>query len=616
MASVTQIGSTIDRKYEVIALIGEGGMSKVWLARDERLRKLWAIKEIRPNEHGVRGELIRQALIDEADFLKRLDHPAIPRVVDVLDTGRTTYVVMDYVDGVSLAQMLRENERPFAQEQVVRWGIELCDVLSYLHNRTPPVVYRDMKPANVILREDGSVRLVDFGIATEVGEKSTSISKRMGTPGYAAPEQLSGETQALGATCAMDIYSLGATLYSLVTGHVPKRVNDGEGVRTLFDMRPIREWNPQLSEGLERVLLRATQEDPSRRYASIDEMRYDLEHYEQLTDAWRTSQRRKVTVFRRWLGTAAALAIAGVATLALGMMFRQASYEELMRAASVAPRVGDQEGQSSPAEKLYRQAIEVGQGKVEPYLSLLSLYEDDYRFSDDEDRRMRETLAKSKPLESDPQYAELCYALGVCYLSYFKIDAGGGSVGNAALASVEAARPWFSRALVAYERDGQEGLAEPDAKAAATYETIAGFYGRLERAGIEGRPASAEFTELWDALDSAMEREATAPVAERSVEGIRARLCQVAAEVVASPAYLTGFARSGVSEDEAHRLLEHTVACMDSLEEFFGADEHQRVYGPLAQETRSCLEIAQRNIDDVYHSPIAVMDEQQEVSEP
>ncbi len=605
----TGIGSIVDGKYRIIAQIGAGGMSCVWLAQDERLHKLWAIKEIRPNELGVRGALMRQALIDEADFLKRLDHPAIPRVVDIIDTGRTTYVVMDYVEGRSLAQILDETRQPFLQEQVIAWGLQLCDVLSYLHSRSPQVIYRDLKPSNVMLREDGTVRLIDFGIAVEVGVAARGLGGRVGTPGYAAPEQLADGGLASHASPTMDMYALGATLYSLVSGHVPRRVEDEDGkVRTVFGMRPIREWNPRLSQGLERILLRATQPDPADRYPTIEEMRYDLEHHEWLTDAWREGQRHKVVVFRRWLVASLACALVGAACLASGLLLRQASYEELIRAAALASS-NDATGRESPAETLYARAIDVGPGRVEPFARMVSLFEEDYRFSGEEERRMRALLAKRPPSQSDPHYAEFCYAMGVCYLSYYRIDRDGGSVGNAALQSAEFAQPWFARAIAVSDERGQgDALSPSDRQTAEAYERISGFYGRVTRSGIEGRPATEEYAALWNALCSSLRQEIELPEGERSVEGVRARLCQIAAEVLGSPSYLSGFARAGVREEQALELLALCQGCLGDLDGFLSAPEHAVVYGPMLRETDSCLEVAQKNIANVYHNPVARMD--------
>lgn len=261
-------GRIIDNKYEILMSIGKGGMSNVWLGRDQRLDKLWAIKEIKPNVIGAQGAANRQAIIDEANFMKKLDHPAIPRVVDIIEDGPVIFVVMDYVEGRSISKALRQQGGPFEQEEVIDWGIQLCDVLGYLHARHPPVVYRDMKPGNVMLRDDGSVKLIDFGIAEELIPGRGDDGRIIGSPGYSAPEQVEREMHERFSTdTRADIYALGATLYSLVTGEVPRRVRNADGSdRYEFAMRPIREVNPRLSDGLEQVILKATQRNPDDRY--------------------------------------------------------------------------------------------------------------------------------------------------------------------------------------------------------------------------------------------------------------------------------------------------------------------------------------------------------------
>ena len=138
------VGRVIGGKYELIAALGKGGMSVVWLGRDLRLDKLWAVKEVRHDVSGTKAPTNRRALLDEANFIKRLDHPAIPRVVDMVETSDSCFVVMDYVNGRPLSRVLSQRGRPFEQDDVVSWGMELCDVLGYLHALHPPVVYRDL----------------------------------------------------------------------------------------------------------------------------------------------------------------------------------------------------------------------------------------------------------------------------------------------------------------------------------------------------------------------------------------------------------------------------------------------------------------------------------------
>ena len=362
----THTGMIIDEKYQVLDIIGKGGMSVVWLARDKRLGKLWAIKEIKPNEAGVRGELMRQALVDEVHLMKRLDHPAIPRVVDIIETGTSIYVVMDYVEGRSLCAVLSAQGEPFAQDRVIDWGIQLCDVLAYLHGLQPALVYRDMKPSNVMLREDGSLRLIDFGIAMECEPGCANDGKVVGTPGYAAPEQL-GEVRSGSPTLdagvvvdgRADIYALGMTLYTLVTGHRPKRIKAQDGTsRVSFEVRPIRSWNPRLSEGLEIIILRATRPDPAERYPSIEEMRYDLEHHQELTQEWRQSQQRKVRKLYSKLVASAVCGVLGIACAMGGQAVRGASYEERLHVASLASMESAGE-MPCDAEREYTEALHI-----------------------------------------------------------------------------------------------------------------------------------------------------------------------------------------------------------------------------------------------------------------
>ena len=150
------VGDVVGGRYEVLAGIGAGGMSRVWLARDARLQKLWAVKEVRRDVPASQGEAARRAILDEANLMKGLDHPAIPRVVEIAELADgSPYVVMDYVEGRSLASLMAESPGGLDQADVVSWGLQLCDVLGYLHHRKPPVVYRDLKPANVIAKEIG-----------------------------------------------------------------------------------------------------------------------------------------------------------------------------------------------------------------------------------------------------------------------------------------------------------------------------------------------------------------------------------------------------------------------------------------------------------------------------
>ncbi len=617
--SPSRIGTWVDEKYLIIDSLGKGGMSHVWLARDERLGKLWAIKEIKPNTAGVEGEVVRQALVDEANFMKRLDHPAIPRIVDIVDTGRTIYVVMDYVEGIELSRALVERGCPFGQQKVIEWGIQLCDVLEYLHARRHPVIYRDLKPSNIMLRDDGSVRLIDFGVCMECVPGKNNDGKIVGTPGYAPPEQIprhmSGSPSihldpSIAIDGRSDIYALGATLYSLVTGHVPKRTEDGRGnVRVDFNMRPVRMWNPRLSEGLERIILTATQEDPALRYANVAQMRYDLERYEELTHKWRSAQRRQITRFRKRLVAALAMLVGGLACFALCAATRTITYADVMRQAETASNE-ERDESVSEAERLCMEAIELMPNNTEPYFRLLEVYEHDYVLTQSEDDRWRKAFQMARNLEDCEGYAQLCFDVGVGYLSYFRSDNANGSVGNAGIVCASAAAPWFRRVVDACANN--EGatiqhIDDADVSAAAVYGVIADFNQKVTRAGREGRSANQDYEAFWNALEHTIAEQRQASNEHSVAEGVRVRLCQVAVDALSSSTYLAGFARSGIDEQRASALLRTVRDCVNELRPFADAKEYSEVYGPIFTQMNEGLDVAEQNIANVYANPVASM---------
>lgn len=279
-----EIGSLVDGKYKVLNKVGQGGMSVVYLAMNEKANKQWAIKEVRKD--GIKDfEVVKQGLVAETDILKKLSHPNLPSIIDVIDTEDSFIIIMDYIQGNALNKALEEfGAQP--QEHVIEWAKQLCDVLGYLHSRTPAIIYRDMKPANIMLKPDGNVTLIDFGTAREFKEKNLADTTCLGTIGYAAPEQFGGMGQTDART---DIYCLGATLYHLVTGMNP--------CEPPYEIRPIRDINPNLSSGLERIILKCTQRNPDDRYQSAAELLYALEHYEEIDDLYRKKQKKKLNLF-------------------------------------------------------------------------------------------------------------------------------------------------------------------------------------------------------------------------------------------------------------------------------------------------------------------------------
>ena len=277
---MSDIDCLLDDKYEIIREIGRGGMSVVYLARDVRLGKLWAVKEIK-NEDGDGRELYISMLKKEAQVIKNFDHPLLPRIVDIICTERSAYIVMDYIEGRSLQELL-DAFGAQKQEDVVRWTMSLCEVLIYLHGMNPPVIYRDMKPSNIMLKPDGNIKLIDFGISKESKEDTLNV----GTLGFAAPEQFGSEDGIIYTDERTDIYSLGATMYALLTGERPG-----------YEIRPVREIDTRISEGLERIILKCTKINPEDRYRSSEELLAHLKNYKKLEDDFRHTCIKNVLCF-------------------------------------------------------------------------------------------------------------------------------------------------------------------------------------------------------------------------------------------------------------------------------------------------------------------------------
>ena len=431
-----EIGSIVDGKYKILNKIGQGGMSVVYLAMNERANKQWAIKQVRKD--GVKDfEVVKQGLIVEIDMLKRLSHPNLPSIIDVIDRKDNFLIVMDYIQGNSLKNRLDEfGAQP--QELVIEWAKQLSDVLGYLHTRKPAIIYRDMKPSNIMLKPDGKLTLIDFGTAREYKEKNLADTTCLGTIGYAAPEQFGGKGQTDGRT---DIYCLGATLYHLVTGMNPSEPP--------YEIKPIREINSSLSSGLEKIILRCTQRNPEDRYQSCAELTYALEHYDEIDDIFRSRQKKKLAAF-------ITTAVMTIVSLGVGTGFGKAAeaktdeqYEDVIAEANSLTN------EESIRETL-KKAISIKPGDKEAYISLIESYynpqygdeNDMYNFSVKESQEIEELLNDySSDLKANKSnYVEVSYELAKAYFFYYTYGNEHKS-GDNENAKYKAAKKWYKNVI-------------------------------------------------------------------------------------------------------------------------------------------------------------------------
>ena len=359
-----EIGSLLDGKYKILNKIGQGGMSIVYLAMNEKANKQWAVKEMR-KEKNRNYEVMKQSLITETNLLKELKHPYLPSIADIIENDDTIIIVMDYIEGRPLSDILLE-EGTIEEDKVVDYAIQLCDVLDYLHSQNPPIIYRDLKPANIMLKPDGKITLIDFGTARKYNYDSVSDTTCLGTIGYAAPEQFAGET--LRQTDARtDIYNLGATMYHLLTG-----VNPSEPP---YELYPIRRWDERLSNGLEKIILRATRKDPEKRFNDCKEMSYALQHFRDLDDSYIATQKKKILMFAASL--ILSFSFFSMAIVVNGMEKREISkvYNNyLSEAALKIASDGSENAVDANVLKLFQDAINISPQSTEAYVRMLDYY--------------------------------------------------------------------------------------------------------------------------------------------------------------------------------------------------------------------------------------------------
>lgn len=458
-----KIGSLVDGKYRILSKIGSGGMSIVYMAINEKANKTWAIKELR-KEGVINFEAVKNGLMVETEMLKRLHHPHLPSIVDVIEEDDSLLIVMDYIEGNSLQHTLKEYGAQ-SQELVIGWGKQMCDVLGYLHSRKPPIIYRDMKPGNIMLKPDGNLTLIDFGTAREFKERNLADTTCLGTIGYAAPEQFGGAGQTDNRT---DIYGLGATLYHLVTGMNPSEPP--------YEMRPIREINLNLSSGLENIILRCTLKNPDERYQSAEELMYALENYEKIDDSYRTGLRVKFATFFVSLLLAVGFSVAAVFSQLAVSSNDAKEYQTLV---DEAARTVDYEGKN---EK-YIKAISIPDqgGSTAAYLGLIQSYKDnDYVFSLEEAQTLEKLVSENREdlLLNKKNYVDVCFEIGKLFWYYYDY----GDIENNQITRAKSAVEWFQEVLLYSDEN-------------YTHNTMAQAYSNV---GIFYRDITTDITEASD----------------------------------------------------------------------------------------------------------------------
>ncbi len=277
-------GTIVNHRYEIVRHLGEGATSTVYLVRDKKdVGLVWALKQL---THSPTDDE-RDSLFREISFLSSLSHENLVYLADYFVEDGWDFLVMERVEGPTLEDIIQKAEEPVPEIEIVEYGIQICRVLSYLHRQDPPIVYRDLKPANIMITVPGELKLIDLGIARHFNPMKPRDTTPLGTPGYCPPEQYGrGQT-----TPRSDIYSFGATLFHALTLEEPTQYQ--------FNFPPISTINPFLSDNIEQILTKCLQNNPDDRFHSIDIL-YDhiVAHKAYLDKTHKTMKYRMGMFFR------------------------------------------------------------------------------------------------------------------------------------------------------------------------------------------------------------------------------------------------------------------------------------------------------------------------------
>jgi len=344
-------------RYELIGLLGQGGMGTVYMARDLRLhRRPCVVKKLRDDFYREEDKQKAVAFFKrESDVLSRLQHQNIVHILDYFEENYGYFLVMEYVEGKDLHNILHERNEPFSEEQVLDWAAQVLDVLEYLHSHDPPVIYRDLKPSNIMIDVKGRVKLVDFGIARDCEEGGDNT--HVVSAGYSPPEQYWGA-----ADPRSDIYALGATLFFLLTGEEPVALHASSP----------RAMNQKVSPETDGIVQRATAQDIAERYQTAPDMRAALERRKEPPAMPKRPRRLEIAI------AAGLLIVTCIALLAYQKLEQMltAKSEELKASEEVLNKE-TQEKQALEAKlKAYSRAVEAHEKAIQDWRAEAAAHQD------------------------------------------------------------------------------------------------------------------------------------------------------------------------------------------------------------------------------------------------
>lgn len=504
-------------RYRLLRCIGRGGMSAVYLVEDIWLKKKWALKSILKPQASEQSDREKKSMLAELALLKSLQHPGIPRIVDMYESEEAWFLIMDYVEGESLQKLL-EKGQAFTDSEIEGILKSLCEILIYLHEKK--LVYRDLKPANIMLTDRGKLYLVDYGTAAEASREE---KEQAATPGFAAPEQLEGGR----VDARADIYALGRLLTYIY-----------------------QKQGRKMPQQFRKLTAKCLHKSPGRRCPSVKRLlrQLELEHD------------RKRRIFRRGLLFIFLILLFAVGT---GQKVERIQQEKKVQGLLAAEKESrDSEEKLELAEKL----ISLQGGKADAYFALLDAIRFDGLFSKAEEERMKRLYFENKEeLAEEEDYAAFCFEVGLLYWNCYEEEDGN------ILSGIMKSGSWFEDAL---------SLGGQDAdfyQRARICKKISDFYGTIALAGKEARDGGM-YRECFEDLEEMLELTGSLGEAEKAEKKEKAgekeeaedslfraqavRLCLSSLE-----SYAVQMRRDGVEETEMEGLYERAAEEAQELPE-------------------------------------------------
>lgn len=560
-------GFILDGKYEIVSVLGQGGMSVVYLAIHQRLGKKWAVKEI-SREYCENYEVISKQLIIEAELLKKLNHPSLPQIIDIIEKRDVVWLVMDFIEGKTLKQLLNQRKR-IEEKVVLSWGKQLCEVLSYLHSRTPPIIYRDLKPDNIMLKENGRLVLIDFGTAREYCyEKNGQDIAYLGTRGYAAPEQYGNMGQTDART---DIYCLGVTLYSLLTGYSLEKPP--------YRVCSEKYWGENISDKIKEVILRCIQLKPEKRYQNCKELSHALSQvdYEKY-DIGRKEKGKVKCLFVLVL----LLFLSGV--FSLSCKWAVHFYKE--KAVHIYIETAERSVDKKVAEQYYKQAIFLIPDEMILYQSLIKYFIHPNYFQM-EDASILTSIIMTPCGEKSAidilrqykkkEYMEFCYDIGIGYF----YDMGG-------ITGKCAAEKWFRDVIdISHKNIREKNFDMDKQRRAAIYANIAGYYNTFLINGLDksGERKEKDFLDFYKQLKALNQFETTKKSSESDISAAYLISREISIEI-------TNYADEFLADKRISKdMLEEQLKKIEARKKYF-IEEKRKEVEQLLEDARSSLEIA------------------------